>query len=359
MWYIFDTNFVLKGVISEHNSVTIEHYFYECDVLSMELPYTQETYEALSLGDILHRGKNKKGYIIHTIEVNEGDKNIFIGAYGIESLMNQRIISKPFEANKNIKRIIYELVYQNLGSGASVERRINSLVLPAVQDQGEKTAVSYYGENLYTVVSELSKSYGIGVKFNFNPYPEYALDGRMISPPKVDFSMMEGQDLTYENQSNPPIIWKANWGDTRDETLFLSQKDYKNVIHLKSGDEEKPIEYQVVESSTNKGWKRFELFTDASDIKRQMDQDTILTDVQVKQLLHSRGQLELFRNYKNNDFTFILNQDIPQIFEKDFFVGDKVTVVNETFGITRHSRIVSVIETVIQEKSQIEIKFEE
>ncbi|SEM34641.1 virus ReqiPepy6 Gp37-like protein [Mesobacillus persicus] len=358
MWYIFSTNFVLKGVITEINTVTIEHHFYECDVVNLVIPYTQEVYETLKIGDVIHQGKGKKGYRVHTLEISEIERTIFVGAYGVEGILNQRIISKPFEMNANMKQILYTLIQQNLGSGASSNRRIDSLLLPTIVDEGENISVSYYGENLYTVISELSKQLGMSVKFDFNPYPEYASDGTILTPANINLSFHIGQDLTTGNSEHPPIIWKANWGDTRDELLFLSQKHYKNAVYLKSGDET-PIQVEVNESSGLTGWDRFEMFSDAVDIRKGIDETTTLTDQQVRKLLESRGKLELFRNYKLDDFTFILNEDIPQVFQKDFFVGDFVTVVNEKFGITRHSRIVTVIETIIQEKSQTQVKFED
>jgi hypothetical protein len=348
MWYIFDTNFTLQGVMDEIFNIEINHFFYECDTISFSVPYTDDNYLTLQLGGILYRSDTQKAYRIHTVEINESQKSILGNGYGLESILDQRIVSSPAAfSGKKPSFIMESLVDKNLISATDSNRRLPNLSINTLSATQSTMDATYYGETLYSIISELSKSNELGYRFNYDPIAK-----------TIVFEAFLGVDRTINQSAVDPIRWSSRWGDTRDENFLLSNKSYKNFVYLTSADQTNPITTSVGSGS---GWSRFESFSNATDINQQLKDDAgnVLTAAQVTNLLKSRGNLELFRNYLISDYSFTLNTDIPQIFQKDYNVGDIISVTNENYGIIKHSRIISVNEKIIQNRSQFEIKFED
>src|SRR5690606_4707886 len=117
----------------------------------------------------------------------------------------------------------------------------------------------WFGETLDEVFKTMSKEHNLGYRFRFEPLTK-----------RVWFETFYGTDRTTEQTAVEPIRWSANWGDTRDEVLISSNKDYRNVCYLQSGDETNPIAERV---GAEVGWERFEMFSDANDIKKDMSED--------------------------------------------------------------------------------------
>ncbi|USK78954.1 siphovirus ReqiPepy6 Gp37-like family protein [Peribacillus frigoritolerans] len=354
MWYIFNVHFDLQGVMDDGvNIIKIEHHYHFCDVLSFETSYTHELYQSLVVGNILSRGVDKKGYRIHSVEIQEQSKTIIGHAYGLESILDQRVVNTPLTLSMDADETMHELVRRFISFdyvGAPeypLAKVMNFIHEPIYEPSGTYISDTYYGTSLYSVISELSKASQVGYRVRFHPNAQnYA------------FETYLGKDLTSRQSENAPVIWRSAWGDTREETFLLSKKDYKNTVFLKSGDDENPISLSYSDGIPL-GWDRYEMFSEATDIKRDMGDGLIWSDAQVRKALENRGKLEVYRNFMVNDFTFVLNEDISQVFQIDYNVGDVVSVVNEVYGITKHSRIVTVTETIIQDKSQFEVKFED
>jgi hypothetical protein len=239
------------------------------------------------------------------------------------------------------------LVDKNLITVTDLNRKLANLSINTLTTSQSTMDASYYGQTLYSIISQISKDNELGYRFNYDPIAQ-----------TIVFEAYQGVDRTINQSVVDPIRWSSRWGDTRDENFLLSNKSYKNFVYLSSADQTNPITTNVGAGS---GWSRFETFSNASDINQQMKDDggNTLTTAQVTNLLKSRGNLELFRNYLISDYSFTLNNDIQQVFQKDYNVGDIISVTNETYGIIKHSRIISVNEKIIQNRSQFEIKFED
>lgn len=348
MWYIFDTTFKLQGIMTEMNHIEIVHHYHEADTMYFETPYTKELFDILRIGRILYRKNEKKGFRIHSLEVLETDQLIIGNAYGLESILDQRVYINEAELTGTVEDIMHEMVKNCLKHPTQTARNIPFIQSPSLK-RGDTITKSYYGESGYLVLSELAKEYNIGYRFLFDPM---ATGGNTLT-----FETYVGKDRTTEQRINTPVAWRNEWGDTLEGYITKSEKEYRNVVYLKSGDEV-PI-YHTISPSTAKGWDRFELFHDASDVSKTMFEGTTFTTAQIKSFLESRGKTRLSTHPKIDDYSFKLSSDITQVFGKDYEVGDRVSVMHREFGILKHARIISVTEYVTQTNSQYEIKFEE
>lgn len=350
MWYVFDTFFVLKGIVSDLSEMTISHKFYEVDTMSFAIPFDKETYETLSVGRILWRKDSNKGFMIHTLEIKESDHQIWGYAYGLESLLDYRVVLFPENYHTNHENIMHQLVTKHLISSGMNYRNIANLSKGTNGNRGVVSEESYFGESLYDIFTELAKRSSIGFNIFFQPEEKQFV-----------FETKQGINRTSEQSENEPIIWKHEWNSTYDEILTYSEKDSKNVMYIISGDEV-PVQISIGDEFAFKsGWNRKETFTQATDITKtlQDENQTQLTLAQVYALLRSRGKLEMLNHRPINDYSFNLSEGIHEVYGVDYLEGDYVSVVHETYGLVKHAQITTVEERILGNVSQFSIKFDE
>jgi len=350
MWNVFNLIFERVGVITNFTEVVINHNFFEVDTLSFSIPYDEDTYNLLWLSMILHKQGTNKGFMIHTLEVRERENTIWGYAYGLESILNDRVVRYPRYFNTNAESIMHTLVDENMINSPFTQRNYPNLVKTTNGNRGAVTEENYWGQTLYSIFTELGKRNGMGFKIRFNPYNQEYIFENVIAT-----------DRTTQQSTNTPIRWVSEWNDTYDEALINSQKDWKTNAYIISGDDV-PILIGVGDSfSVKSDFFRKEMFIQASDITQTLKDEsgTTLTEGQVEALMRSRGKMELNQFKRIEDYTFNLSEGIDEVYGVDYFEGDYVSVVHQGYGIVKHQQIVTVEERILGNTSQFNIKFDE
>lgn len=350
MWRVFDTGMNLLGFIPMVQTYEIQHHFYETDTLHLETANDSEVYAMLKVGSILNQTKSNKGFIIHSVEVATDESKIYVDAYGIESILNDRVVvpAKVF-TNVTTEYIMQTMVNQFMVSPSDIKRKYTGLVIGTQATTTTLQNASYARDVIYDIFSELAKNNNVGYRFTFDPKLKV-----------VSFETYLGVDRTVNQSIVEPIAWRSKWNDISGEQIVYSSRTYKNVVYTFSGDDVNGL-LEVVDNDNLTGWSRKEITSTATDINRNETDDTgtVLTETQLRDLLKTRGKLELFRNFKQNQFSFFLNPDVSEVFGVDFNVGDMVSVIQDQYGIVQHKRIISVREDGSNEQIQYEIQFEE
>lgn len=350
LWYIFKQDNTLNGIISETINIEIDHHFYEADTIAMTIPYTEEYYNSLQIGYFLKRPNEDKAFIIHTLELNEPEKTIIMNGYGLEAVLNQRVMPYPVAYNDTTENIMHNIINANFINPTDPKRKIPNMTAKKNNIQGSIQNVAYLGDNVYTAFCQLSKDNEIGYRINYNPKNNL-----------FEFETYTGTDRTATQNTNIPVIFRHSAGDTRQETFTLSNMNYKNFAYVVSGDQDDPIRGMIGYLNGTNGLTLFETYISVSDVSKstQDANGNLLSTDQIQALLSQKGLIEFNKYLKTQDFSFVLRDDIPQVFGKDFYIGDKISVVNEVYGVIKHSRITTIKEVIIQEKSQFELTFDE
>jgi len=350
MWYVFDPIFRnLQGIISHFSEMTIQHNFYEVDTMTFAIPFDVDTYDTLRTGRILYRKNSNKGFLIHTLDIQESEQTIIGYAYGLESLLDNRVVIHPTHLHHPAEQVMHILVENNMVNAKDSYRNIPHLVRKGNLLRGRLIEEGYWGESLYAIMTELGRRTKFGFKIFFNPIEKV-----------YEFTTRVGVDRTIIQTENTPIRWVHEWNDTFDEVLTSSQKDCKTNVYVASGDDT-PLQIAVGdELSFIGGWSRKEMFVQASDITNtlQDENETTLTEAQEKDLLRSRGRLELAGKKPIYDYTFTLNE-VDEVYGVDYVEGDYVSVVNQKYGMVKHAQIVTVEEHIAGDLSRFNVKFDE
>lgn len=347
MFYIMDHLFNWYGIIDQYKTIEINHRYYEKDDATFTLSYDKETANMLQPGRILYRFGTKKGYIIETVEIQKEADEIWIFAVGLESLLERRVINTDtyFEGDPvEALSFGFDFVFSDWDPtlGAALDRSIpnlqNATTQPINQLNGAKVDEVYVGETFLDVVKTFSKSYGIGFRIDFD-----------TTIKKMIFQMYFAAGFGKKPITN--ILWSSRWGSLENETVLHSNKDHKNVVFARSGDD---IPIETIQGNV-KGWERIEYFLDMSSLKAGEEN----TATAIKKSMVSKSKEIITKSKKIRQFDFILSQNVQQKFNIDFFVGDHVKVFHHEYNVTEIQCIEEVKETIKNEISTYEIKFDE
>lgn len=349
MWNIFNDGYTRMGVLDGFSEGTIQHNFYEVDTITFSVPYSKQMQGLLQKGVILQRPREKKAFVLHTIEIREDDNRIWGYGYGIESILDSRVIIYPRTFVDKHEIILHKLVEENLVNSKDSYRNFPTLIRAERGEAGTVVEEGYWGESVYAVAVDIGKRASLGFTIDWVP-----IDKQMI------FRTRRGTDRSTQQTAIKPVRWVNEWRDTYDSILTNSEKDSKTNMYIVSGDET-PIKVVLGDDfSPRSSWSRRETFLQATDIQQtlQDENQTQLTYGEVVSLLQSRGALELGKYKEKNDYTFTLSPDINEVYGVDYEEGDIVSVVNQTYGIELHKQIINVEEKLTGDSSTFTIKFD-
>lgn len=118
-----------------------------------------------------------------------------------------------------------------------------------------------------------------------------------------------------------------------------SSKTLKNVTLVAGEDSGTSRRTRIVGSGS--GLARRELYTDARDIQSEVDGGK-LTDAQYNALLDQRGSEKLAEHVYTKVFTGEIEATKTFVYDRDFFKGDVVQIVNE-YGMESKVRVSEVV----------------
>lgn len=283
-----------------------------------------------------------------TTDEEEGDRLKLTGR-SMEIILNRRIVLEKtsFSATydddgnatfPNLQNGIRSLMNDNV-----IQPKISARQIPfifATSDDANITKLTfeaqYYGENIYDIVTALCKEKHIGFKVTFAS-PDDGVNDRF------QFALIAGVDRTYDQMENPHVVFSPENDNLYGGSYFNSNAIYRNVaivageveetekINNDDGTETIKETRTVITVGTKIGLERREIFVDASDITRDVDEITTLSEPQYAAHLKQRGIDTLIENLEVEVFDGEISEIPMYEYGKDFFIGDKVQVV-DTYG---------------------------
>lgn len=302
-----------------------------------------------------------KGYIIRykQIQLDENGKateNWVIKAPSLKSLIGQ-CLAYPQEYEGDAETVIHQLVMDNVVDPTDSKRKISDIVLADNLNRGKHIKLSTNYENLAEVIEQISLQSGLGWNIVIDRENKRFILG-----------MMEGYDLTDSQSNLPPAKFSTEFGSLESMSYMESDLDYKNVAIVigpdKPGQEDVPDEekekYMVVVGDAE-GHERFEMLVNASvDTEIEVDENAreprpeedIIAD------MITVGENELAENTQE---IYVEGQALTKsrlTYQKDYDLGDMVTLQNKDWGITMDARITEVKEIYEPGNIKIDLTFD-
>lgn len=306
--------------------------------------------------------------IIEDIKVNFTiDQGYMITATGrsVKSMLDRRLIYRlsghqntPTVISGEVEVAVRSLVSNNAISCADSRREIPILTLGELKGYDDiivdangspsEKQVSY--QNLLTYTDEILKSYGMGSRL-------VRRDGGF------DYEIYKGADRSADNtDGNQPIIFSTDYDNLTSSTYEYGVEKHKNTALIGGAGQDLERFYELLTGGES-GLDLREVFVNASSVNRTYkdgDEEKTYTDAEYSKMLRQNGKTALASQEPTETFVGDVNVSFGNwIINRDYFLGDIVTVQDNMIGKYINVRIIDVTEVWDENGYLVNVKFGE
>lgn len=324
---IIDRDFNLLSEIDDYESLLWTRRWYRPGEFELCINLNKQNTRTLQKENIVLFGE-KAGIIRHReISLDEngkGGETLVIKGSSLSSLIGRRITLPPEgEAydviNSNAENIIKHYVDVNCINPIDINRKISGLIIAANQNRGINLKYQSRLKQLDEELEKISQISGLG----WDVLPD-------IKNKLFVFDISEGKDLTSNQTINNPVMFSIDFDNIKSQSFIDSDLNYRNQAYI--GGQGEGVGRSIVEVGEElQGLDRYEVFIDARDIENDAD-------------LPNRGQQKLLEMLKLRSFESEILTKGTFEYEKDWNLGDIVTVQNRKWGITMEARVTEIKE---------------
>lgn len=318
-------------------SVRFTESLYDIGSFSMTLSGYEDFAEQLSQGRLLSvKGDNVYlwGVIRGISDDNTGSAiNLVRTGEDLKSYLKQRICLYPkgsdiegFDTVKgSTETVLKHYVNNNAVTPANSLRKFERLVI--AEDKGRGIADDKYMarfNKLDELLKEISMAQELGFSIDIDD-----VTGSMI------FDVIQGTDRTAGQDIVPRILFDVNLHTAQNSRYISDMESYRNVFYTtksgaKSEADATTLEY-FRDNAPSSGVNRFET-------QISVNVDSTATDITAE--MKNLATKEMTNFEKENTFVIELNSNY--IYNKDYFLGDFVTIQDRFMDIYENVQLISV-----------------
>lgn len=351
----------LEAICDSFSSLLWDIEYYKCGQFEVYIAASPLTIEVFQTGRIVGRDDDDRHFgIIESVQIDTDAENgdyLTVRGRFLMCLLERRIIHPTYSvtAETAYSSIVQAVVEQNaIGAG---NRRIPGLsfgtVSGACWEQTAKLQISYANlmEWVYTICEKIGGTANIRlVKASGEEY-------RMV------FDLSEGTDRSVMQEENPHIVFSDAYSNLLSFSYaedIAIQRNFAYIYGQGKGADRKNTTYCVGEEPAY--LDRYELYVDADDIaeEQQIDGETVpIPEDEYIALLQNRGSERLVLP-KTTSESEIAAHNTQYVYNKDYAVGDYVTVQHRRFGMMQPQiQLIGMIEGFDQNGRSLTPTFKE
>ena len=340
----------LMAICDSFSSLLWDVQYYNCGSFEIYIAASPQNIATFQPGRIVGRDDDKQHYgIIETIKLEtdaeNGDYLTVTGRF-LMSLLSRRIIypTLSFTTLTSYAEIVRQALYFN--AMQSGNRQIPSLrqgtVSGSCWEQKARLQVSY--DNLMEWVYKICEITGgtANIRLEETTNGNYALF----------FDLSEGTDRSIFQEENAHIVFSDSYCNllTFDYSADLSSQANTAYVFGEGEDAERKqtLSYAGTEPMH---LDRYEVYVDGKDIKQEtkIDGETVpISDEEYLELLRAKGAEKFISPTESTEST-IAGDGKQYQYNKDYFIGDYVTVEHQRFGLIQPKiQLVGMIESYDQ-----------
>ena len=369
---ILDTTKTPIGIIDTAKSVIWHNVYFGCGDFEIYCQATEAHLSLLKIGNYVTRnGTNDVGIIESinvTFELKDGYMIVASGRFA-KSILDRRLIYK-LSGNTNTPTILSgkvevaarRLVLDNAISCSFDSRRnIPNFALGAlknfakiiVDENGNAAQKQVSYQNLLEYTDKLLHEYGYGAKVTINDSNKNFL-----------YTVYTGTDRSNDNTGGyEPVIFSIEYDNLNSSDYLYNETPLKNAA-LIGGEGEGLERFYSLLTGGKTGLQLREIFVDASAInktyKDDNDQEQTYTTAEYTALLKQQGQQALLQKIIEEKFDGDINVNFGlwQL-DRDYFIGDIITIQDNLIGIYINTRITETTEVQDDNGYSVDVVFGE
>lgn len=366
---IKDATFATIGIIDTAKSIIWHKVYFGVGDFEIYVPATNQNVNVLQRGNYVTRLNDDEIGIIERVEISRNAQDgLMVIASGrmAKSILDRRIIytlqthtNSATILRGNVESAARALVSNNATACQfDSNRNIPVLQLGAhsgstkiiVDGNGNATSKQVTNDNLMEYTDELLHEYKMSAKIVLS-YDES----------KLQYVVFEGIDRSMNNSSGiDSVIFSTDFDNLADSDYVSDEKNVRNMA-LIGGEGQGLNRFYSAIGNGFAGLARREIFVDASSVQRKykdaQDQEHEYTDAEYKALLDSRGKLKLAQMIQIDSFSGTIVTNFGNwILNRDYALGDIVTVQDNQIGVYANVRIIETTE--VQDENGYNVSLE-
>lgn len=326
--------------------------------------------ELLVAGNYVTRIDNDDVGIIEKISVTFSPQNgrmiIAVGRFAKSILDRRHIYNLSGKTNTatilsgNVEKAVRSLVTNNaIACSFDSKRNISALELGELANLPE-IIVDENG-----AATQKQVSFDNLLEYTDSVLDEYNLSSKIIlsDEKKLQYVIFKGADRSTDNtEGNDPIIFSQEF-DNLLESSYAYFTEYEKNVALVGGEGEGLDRFYSLVAGAQTDLSRRETFIDASSIAKKYkdvnDVEKTYTDAEYQKLLNSQGKQSLAEMIIIETFNGVLNITSGQfVLNRDFFVGDIVTIQDNGLGKYINARVMEATEAQDENGYSVSIDYE-
>ncbi|MDE6520670.1 MAG: siphovirus ReqiPepy6 Gp37-like family protein [Ruminococcus sp.] len=341
----------LVAICDSFSSFLWDIEYYSCGSFEIYIAATPQNLSIFRMGRIIGRSDDKQHYgIIEKIQLNADTENgdyITISGRFLMCLLERRIIYPALVSisERTYAAIVREAVSTNcMMRGEGLVRMIPGLKLGRISGKcWENTThlqISYVNlmEWIYTICETIGDTANIRIQSEEN--------GGF----SLIFDLSEGTDRSVWQNENPHIIFSDLYNNllSFDYTLDYSKHCNFAYIHGSGEGAERKRTIFYNDDKIPQFLERYEISVDARDLSSEVQINGETTEIPINEyiaILKQRGAEKLVPITEKSESTIAVDSQQYQ-YNKDYFLGDYVTVEHQRFGLIQPKiQLVGMIES--------------
>ena len=340
----------LEAICDTFSSLLWDIEYYKCGSFEVYIAASPENISIFHTGRIVGRNDDNQHFgIIESVQINTDVENgdyLTVSGRFLMCLLERRIIYPTYNitAQKAYSNIIREVVTQN--ALLNDNRRIPGLSLGTVSgtcwEQTTTLQISYANlmEWIYTICEKIGGTANIRLVKDMGEQYKMVLD------------LSEGTDRSLLQEENPHIVFSDAYSNLLSFSYAADssiQRNFAYILGHGEGADRKRTTYCVSDEPSY--LDRYELYVDADDIaeEEQVEGETVpIPEEQYIELLKTRGSEKLVLPQTASE-SEIAAHNTQYVYNRDYFVGDYVTVEHKRFGMIQPKiQLIGMIEAYDQ-----------
>ena len=358
--YVYDREIELQGVIEKITSFIWVRRYNSVGEFKLLVPFTPKYNDLLKMYRLLVKwdGDEEAGEIRYIeIRMNtQGVEEIEIQGRFVTNWLSKRIVLNKINMTAPTPQVMTRIVTENITNPTNPARRLHNITHTDISsiDRGNIEYVSEPFINAGLALERAAKASRLG----FNVTAD-------IRKRQYFFNIYDGNDFTHGNAAdNPPAVFSVEFDNILEQTFTNSTERLRTTAYV-GGEDTHDRPRRVVEVGDNfAGHERAEVFINATDIvqfwRDENGVEQSISDGAYGLLLFQRGVQQLGYFAETLAFTSKVNTHANLKYKEDYNLGDRVTCINQRWGVRINVRINEIME-VYQDhpEPEIEITFGE
>lgn len=316
----------LLGEVDNYLSFSFTRKYYSYGEFQLVTNIKVQNTGKLNVGNLVMIGndKSKVGIIKHKeIKINEaGEEILTVKGYSISHFLTQRItIPLTGEAQDSIEgnaeTVMKHYVKRNCLDIKGM--KFPSFIISENQNRGEQIKWTSRYKNLAEELEKISRITDVACTI----YPDFKTKTYI-------FDVYNGRDFSASQNINPPVIFSSKFDNVESQEYVDSLLDFGNYA-IVAGQGEGVNREIIMMGSEASGFDKSVIIVDARDEEGSSD-------------LPSRGAAKLKEHERIISFNAEIITKGPFEYEKDWDLGDIVTVQNSDWNVEVDTRITEVTE---------------